>query len=185
MPRYNGAQLARAAAFGQELLASTSFVDDGEWHAYQLRVQVALRPEKPLPAVRDPRRRIEWGSLVKAHKKMIAQLQEMRGQPPTLDIAGDSMQSINLCYEAARDLDKRKGSLSLFNHLERPTVRLGVAFEHIDAVFGLEGFRVDILKFRECFSGEFLEKPTASMLWWHTNGGSPRIDSPKLNRSSF
>ena len=44
-----GAQLARAAAFGQELRASAFFVDDDAWRAYQNRVQEALRPEKPLP----------------------------------------------------------------------------------------------------------------------------------------
>ena len=74
MPRYNGAQLARAAALGQELRASASFDNDDFWHAYQTQVQVALRPEKPLPAVGDPKRRTEWGSLAKAHKKMMAQL---------------------------------------------------------------------------------------------------------------
>ena len=77
---------------GRSCSRRTSFVDDGEWHAYQLRVQVALRPEEPLPAVGDPRRRSEWQSLSKAHKKMVAQL-NADGATPIVAISSAAAES--------------------------------------------------------------------------------------------
>ena len=49
--------------------------DDDEWHLYQTSVASVLCPEKLVPPVGDPQRRLFWGALSRMHKKMIAQLE--------------------------------------------------------------------------------------------------------------
>ena len=75
MPRYSTVRVLSALQLGHELRASVSFHDDDDWHAYQDHVVAVLRPEKQLPSARHPARRVEWGSVVKMHKKLIAQSQ--------------------------------------------------------------------------------------------------------------